>query len=1654
MASNRAMTPSRRPRTGRWLGLALAVLLGAVATARAQDAPRTPKARDILKTAIDTYKREDYEVASYLFAQAQERRNELEMNERQDLENFAVQNRMALKARQEGADQLRQADEALKRGRTAEAAALLKALTVNRYLSPSDCQLRATLTTRLQAAGSGAAPGGKGDAKALLTAARAALKEGKLDQADLLVHEAEKAGAGTSWLQPWADTPAKVRSDIARERAKSGTPTNVAAPLEPPMPKMTSPYVPQIAQAPSQPSPLPPVGPSVDLPPPPVITPPAKLPVAAAPAVPPAVQSPAPLSKPNPVAVPDEIVIARKMIADGFKALQAGDLETARQMALQVRKMQVELSANELGPDQLMQEVQKKTQAIAAPKAKAASAPQISPAEARTMLHQARVLLNQHKIDDAERLCNQAAAVPNTNWGLGLFEDTPERLHNDIQRARAFRDRAEADRLLVEARKQFGKGEYDDAKKKAWRAQDLHGPYSPFDFGDRPQRLLAEIAKAESAQVAQARKSGDEKAKALLPGTQVAEKQSPALPNTTDPVRAHAVALIAEARELDRRGMIVDARQKVLEAKQTGAAFKPGDPDAPDAMLLALSAKCKGHIDMTLARVAESVGGKAGDMARVQQAQAELNNARQLALAFGLDTVPIEQRMAWVQQTAAAVPAPAVPAPVTPAMAVPQEIAKLPGLPPVDPVQYHVASSPAVDGKQKEALDKLDLARLELRRANCKLARTLAEEAFKLGAEREATVVLRDIDAEEHNQRVLTAMRTFDAGVDAYIHGDFAQAASILGALDLVLLPVPQQQRLREIMSSREMLVPAGSGEKVVLTAGKTDKAAPGTASVGDIADDPLINVKAMEQIQFQQMQSRNMQAQKSALDLFKMGQKMKAVEMLTDQLAQIDVAQLSPDATRQLRSPIEKRLSEFRMVMAQDLLAEGKHAGDRKLGNWDEGKYQDNIRKRQEEVRDILQQCQALNKEHKFKESLALAYKAHELDPDNVAANMAIQMLTTRINQQKGDDLKAEVEDWFEGAMRDIRPGMRPTDEKPMRMSDNALKRFASRTPSSSIMEQRRNPKERAIEYRLEQPLTFGFHDAPLTDVINSLSALSQIPIYADEKALREANIGLEQPLSMDCNGLSMKSGLKILLDKIGLTYVIRDESLLITTADKARQNFRRAVYPVADLIIPIEDHPVPEVFDLQKAMERQIASQYMLMNYVGQSPISNLQFGLPPVPPSPPASAYDKGIGSAFGTASPGQPQSPGYSPLPKGIKHTGLEDLLVDLIKSTIQPTSWKDMGGPGTIQYFPMGMALVINQTQEVQGDVEDLLKALRRLLDMEISIEMRLVLVSESFYERIGVDFDVNLRTPVAPGVQNQLLNSSFAPFGQVNRNLNFNNVLVGLTPAGTLTPDLNVPITNSSYNFSVPPFGGYTAPSTDGGISLGLAFLSEIQVFMILEAAQGDSRTNIMMAPKITVFNGQNAFITVSTQQWLNLGITAFPVNGQILFIPQNTPIPFGTTLSVTPVVSADRRFVRLNMVPNIAQLINGNFIPAFPEQIPLPNTVDGPLGLGVPVGQPIVSTTFQAVQQPLTSSISLNTTVNVPDGGTVLLGGLKVMQEGRNEAGPPILSKIPYLDRLFRNVGWGRDATSLMIMVTPRIIINEEEEQMFLGNIAPIPRP
>jgi type II secretory pathway component GspD/PulD (secretin) len=381
---------------------------------------------------------------------------------------------------------------------------------------------------------------------------------------------------------------------------------------------------------------------------------------------------------------------------------------------------------------------------------------------------------------------------------------------------------------------------------------------------------------------------------------------------------------------------------------------------------------------------------------------------------------------------------------------------------------------------------------------------------------------------------------------------------------------------------------------------------------------------------------------------------------------------------------------------------------------------------------------------------------------------------------------------------------------------------------------------------------------------------------------------------------------------------------------------------------------------------------------------------------------------------------------------------------LVTNTVSPSSWTEVGGAGTIDYFPIGHALVVNQLEDVQEQISDLLDQLRRLQDLEVAIEVRIVSVSESFFERIGMDFSVNIKTDSKTrNFEPQLTSGIFKPDGYLN-DPSPRGVIAGMTPAGTLTPDLDIPLKSGSFNMAIPPFGGYpNSPGMNGGLSLGLAFLNDIQVFMFMEAAQGDRRFNVMQAPKLTAFNGASANIQISDFQFFVTDVQVLNVNGQIIFRPVNTPLPVGgpngsIALFLQPVVSADRRYVRLNMQPLLSSL-NSTLVPLFPVTALITPVFEGGF-----VGQPIPFTQF--VQQPSFNSISVQTTVSVPDGGTVVLGGLKTMNEGRNEFGPPILSKIPYLNRLFRNTGYGRDAQSMLIMVTPRIIINREEAERQVG--------
>jgi general secretion pathway protein D len=375
----------------------------------------------------------------------------------------------------------------------------------------------------------------------------------------------------------------------------------------------------------------------------------------------------------------------------------------------------------------------------------------------------------------------------------------------------------------------------------------------------------------------------------------------------------------------------------------------------------------------------------------------------------------------------------------------------------------------------------------------------------------------------------------------------------------------------------------------------------------------------------------------------------------------------------------------------------------------------------------------------------------------------------------------------------------------------------------------------------------------------------------------------------------------------------------------------------------------------------------------------------------------------------------------------------DTLIQLITSTTQPDTWDEVGGPGAVEPFPTNLSLVISQTQDVHEQIADLLEQLRRLQDLQVTVEVRFITLQDDFFERIGVDFDFDVDDNVT-----QLPPDDQGP-----------SVSIGLDQDGTPTADFDFSFTQDSFGATAPAFGGFNAANA---ANFGFAILSDIEAFFLIQAATGSDRSNVLQAPKVTLFNGQAAAVNDVSQRPFVTSL--IPVVGDFAAAHQPVIVVLseGTSLGVQAVVSSDRRFVRLTLVPFFSQI--GDV-----ETFTFEGSTTTDTGSNVvdPNGQPTgdvdnTRTTTQGttVQLPTFSFTSVSTTVSVPDGGTVLLGGIKRLREARNEQGVPMLSKLPYVSRLFKNVGIGRDTQSLMLMVTPRIIIQEEEEEKLGIEVTP----
>ncbi len=324
---------------------------------------------------------------------------------------------------------------------------------------------------------------------------------------------------------------------------------------------------------------------------------------------------------------------------------------------------------------------------------------------------------------------------------------------------------------------------------------------------------------------------------------------------------------------------------------------------------------------------------------------------------------------------------------------------------------------------------------------------------------------------------------------------------------------------------------------------------------------------------------------------------------------------------------------------------------------------------------------------------------------------------------------------------------------------------------------------------------------------------------------------------------------------------------------------------------------------------------------------------------------------------------------------------------------------EVGERPYIDYRPENPGdFLIIQTAEVHERIEALLSRLREAIHIQVHVETRFVEVTEEFLQEVGVRWDNIDFTP------------DFRPGDSGAR----------------LSADIGT---------GIPVFPERTADPTRG-MRFDFGIFEGVEMEGFLKAVQMSDHSRVVQTPSITLMNTQRGELWIRTEQSYIYDYTHQEIGDVPVYDAQIEMIEDGIRLDIRPIVSSCRRYVYLEMRPEVDTVLEFEEVmitvpgrePVFDEEGRIIDRVDAPIEL--------------PVQHPLTLIQEFQNTVAVPDRGLLVVGGLGRTTERDRETGIPVLNKIPLLKRVFGSEGKRREDQTLIILVRPRIIILDEEEQ------------
>jgi len=347
----------------------------------------------------------------------------------------------------------------------------------------------------------------------------------------------------------------------------------------------------------------------------------------------------------------------------------------------------------------------------------------------------------------------------------------------------------------------------------------------------------------------------------------------------------------------------------------------------------------------------------------------------------------------------------------------------------------------------------------------------------------------------------------------------------------------------------------------------------------------------------------------------------------------------------------------------------------------------------------------------------------------------------------------------------------------------------------------------------------------------------------------------------------------------------------------------------------------------------------------------------------------------------------------------------DDLSTLIQDNVAKDTWDEDG----ISIEVGESFILVVQSAEVQQEVKDFLEDLRRFNSSLVTIESKFMTVGDNWIQEIGVDFrglDDSILDDVTNGLEDMasrgLDNGGTGSSGQG---------AAGPPSAGFFYDDgEDGEFLGRTENFFGDALG--SALSVMGGMTMQLTFLNDLEVSAILRAVEKSSQFELINSQMLSVHNTQRAYVAVINQQAYIQDFDVEVAQFQAVADPQINVLQEGVVLDVRPTIHHDRKYLTLEIQPTVAKVIAlRNFS----------TTLGG-------------NTSSVSFQLPELEVQSVNTSAILPDGGSILLGGLSNIRNIERRAEVPWLAKIPLIGLLFKSEGYSDERQSLMILIRAQI--------------------